>query len=258
MQFDPDLISGFLAALNNFSQAELRESGIESIFMSGLSWVYLNDNNLSLLLIAADKKSANPEVTRSRLDVIKNIFVQTYNITPEFWTKGPVNTQMFVNFAETLDTLREQWAQAEKAMDAAPLFDMLGIFQQILNLLLSIIRSNFFGEKYNAMMGEIQDFSKQLEEAEKNPELHNISFDPQQGWNVITLNPILLDDTTLKRALFKITKFLKTLIVKNLAHMLALSAFNKEIIPYILSNWELLEKIGVTKPLLEIFLERTK
>jgi len=154
IQIDPDLVSGLLSALSNFSETELKQSGIESVNMSGLEWVYLNDLHLNLMLIAADEKGGSPGVMLARLEVIKNIFVETYHITPEFFKKL-VDVTQFYSFAPTLDLLREQWKQAEKAMDAAALFDIMGVFQQIFNLFLSITKNNFFGEKYQSISKEI-------------------------------------------------------------------------------------------------------
>jgi hypothetical protein len=255
---DPDLVSGLLSALNNFSEVELKSRGIESINMGGLQWCYLSDLKLNLLLIAADSKSSNSELMRARLDVIKNMFVTQYNITPESWN-NLVNIQQFQTFSSIVDMLRMQWEQAEKNMGVAALFDLLGVFQQIFNLFVSIIRSNFFGAKYELINKEMTQFNTLLEtnpELQSSPELKNITYDDQSGFNVITLNPMALDELTLKRALVLITEYARNMIIKHLGYMVGFSSFSKEILPYILSNWDLLERLNITKTLLDIFFSR--
>ncbi len=78
---DKDLISGFLMALNSFSEVELKSHGIRSIIMGGLSWVYYDPQDSGLLLVAADGVKSNIEVMRSRLQVIFKMFVEKYKIT---------------------------------------------------------------------------------------------------------------------------------------------------------------------------------
>jgi hypothetical protein len=214
---------------------------------------------MGILVIAAGEKNSNAEVLRSRLEVIKNMFITAYELKPDFAKKGLVNVQKFTDFAVTLDMLREQWKQAEKAMGAAALFDMLGIFQQIFNIFIQLVKNNFFGQKYEDVINEIKRYKTEFDknpEMINNTEFQNLMFDEQMGWNVITLNPLMLEEDVLTTMLFRITRYMKNVIMNHLGYMVAFNSFSKEILPYIFNNWELIEKIGLTKRLLEIFIER--
>jgi hypothetical protein len=258
LMIDPDLVSGLLSALNNFSEVELKARGIEAIDMAGLRWVYVGNDPLNLLIIAADVKTSNDSVMRSRLEVIEKMFIQQYKITPETWDQKLININQFSDFAAVCDMLRDQWKQAEKVVGAAQLFDMLGVFQQIINVCTDIIRENFFGTKREEIfkqVGVIFAELKELPEVKGNEELQKITYDSQQGWNVITLNPTILDELTLKRTLFFITKRLKRIIHSQMGLMQSMKAFNKELIPFVFTNWELLEQLQMNKSILQVFLE---
>jgi hypothetical protein len=259
LQIDPDLVSGLLAALNNFSEVELKSRGIESIDMGGLRWTYVQNNPLNLLLIAADLKSSNAEVNRSRLIVIEKMFTQMYNIQEDTFKQKLININEFVNFSETIDVLRDQWIQAEKVMGAAALFDFLGVFQQLLNILTDMVRSHFEPTLQQCVFEEFRKLVvslPQLQDVLHNPELQSITFDSQQGWNIIALNPIMLDGEALKRTLFYIVTKLKKILLEYMGELIATMAFNEEIIPYLLQNWDLLENLHITKSLISIFVEK--
>jgi hypothetical protein len=260
IKIDPDLVSGLLSALNNFSEVEMKQHGIESINMGGLKWCYVSDPEYNLLLITADSKEANSDMMRARLEVIKNMFIQMYNITSDGLKAGFVNVNQFTGFSSILDTLSMQWEQAEKTMGTAELFDLLGIFQQIFSGANSIIHNNVFGEKFEHLSEDIKQFVSELHETpemQESEELQNITYDDQQGWTILTLNPMKLDETNLKRTLFSITTNLKDVITKFLGNIIALNEFNKEIFTYVLSNWDLLEKLQISKNLFDLFLRRS-
>lgn len=84
LSLDEDLISGLLAALNQFTVFELHE-GIESIEMGGLRWVYLDEKDLNLLFIGASEKIVNSDMLKARLNVIKQAFIQQYIPDREEW-----------------------------------------------------------------------------------------------------------------------------------------------------------------------------
>ena len=260
IKIDPDLVSGLLSALNNFSEVEMRQNGIESINMGGLKWCYVHDPTLDILLISADSKIVNTDIMRSSLKVIKNIFIQAYNITENSFRSGLVNIHQFDDFDQTLETLRVQWEQAEKAMGTAASFDLIGVFQQIFNSANSIIHGNVFGDKLQNLLDEIDQFVEEFPSIPRSPRksrLFNLTFDKQQGWNILTLNPMNLDGVTLKKVFFNITENLKDMITKYLGNIIALNEFNKEIFPYILSNWDLLQQLSITRNLLDVMLRRT-
>ena len=216
---DPDLISGFLTALNSFSEVELKSHGISSIIMGGLSWVYYDPHDYGLLLVAADDVKANTEVMRSRLQVILKMFVEKYKITTKSM-KSLVDQSKYVDFKETIDMLESQWQVAESILEggAALIFDLLGVFQQLFNQFNQIIQETFFKEENEKVMdaiGEILENLNNMPEFKENPELSNISFD-EHGWDIITLNPLNIDLGVLKRTLILITIHLNNVIKENL------------------------------------------
>lgn len=256
-KIDPDLVSGLLSALNNFSEVELKQTGIESVNMGGLKWVYLNERDYNMLFIAADEKNTNPNVMKSRLDVIRNTFLAEFELTPENWiSRWNGEVIQFEQFKETVDMLNEQWKKAEKIMSTAELFDLLGIFQQVLNLYINIIKLNFFGESYEEVITKIQNIVHQIQDMEQfksDPEIQKIDFDEERGWNVINVNPAQVDPDDLEKVLLFITRQIRKFIGEKMGKMLALHSLNQEIFPFLLSNWQLLKRLRLEKKLLSIF-----
>ncbi|MHA1719537.1 MAG: hypothetical protein ACTSWX_05015 [Promethearchaeota archaeon] len=256
---DQDLISGFLMALNSFSEVELKSHGIQSIIMGGLSWVYFDSREAGLLLVAADDVKSNTEVMRSRLEVIFKMFVETYKITPEDMKNSLIDQTKYQDFKKTLDLLQDQWRQAESILEggAALIFDLLGVFQQIFNQFNNIIQTTFFKEDYVKVMdeiGEMLENLKNMPEFQDNQELSNISFD-EHGWDIITLNPLKIDLEVLRRTLILITIHLNNVIKENLTNYGRLNAYIKYLFPYLMAQYDLLESLGILHDLFRIFLQ---
>ncbi len=74
LPIDEDLISGLLAALNQFTTYELKE-GIESIEMGGLRWAYLEEKDANLLFVATSEKNISSNMLRARLNIIMHSFL---------------------------------------------------------------------------------------------------------------------------------------------------------------------------------------
>ncbi|MCP4764158.1 MAG: hypothetical protein GY870_20465 [archaeon] len=262
IKIDPDLVSGLLSALHNFSEIELQHNqGIESILMGGLNWVYVDNKDINLLFICADDRRMDPNITKSRLEVIQNAFIQEFNITVKNWKEdyhGGINR--FEKFYKTSDLLLEQWREAEKVTSSAELFDLLGIFQQIFNLYINIIKLNIFNESYKTIIKEIKTTIKNLlisEKINEDSEIYKISFDEHSGWNIFTVNPLNIKDAgLLRKFLLLLTEQIRDLIAKKLGKMLVLDSFNKEIFPFILNNWNLVQKLKIERNLLSIFLQK--
>jgi len=255
---DQDLISGFLMALNSFSEVELKSHGISSIIMGGLSWVYYDPRDSGILLVAADEVKANTEVLRSRLQVIFKMFVEKYKITREEM-KSLIDQSKYVEFQETLDMLEKQWKQAESILEggAALIFDLLGIFQQLYNQFNHIIQVTFIKEEFekvNNEVGEMLENLNTMPEFTDNPELSNISFD-EHGWDIITLNPLKIELGVLKRTLILITMHLNNVIKENLTDYGRMKAYMEHLFPYIMAQYDLLESLGILHDLLRIFLQ---
>jgi len=255
---DPDLISGFLSALNSFSEIELKSHGISSIIMGGLSWVYYDPRDYGLLLVAADDVKSNTEVMRSRLQVILKMFVKKYKITTKSM-KSLVDQSKYVDFKETIDILESQWEQAQTILEggAALIFDLLGVFQQVFNQFNNIVQTTFFKEENEKVMnaiGEMLENLNNMPEFKENPELSNISFD-EHGWDIITLNPLNIDLGVLKRTLILITIHLNNVIKENLTDYGRMKVYMENLFPYIMTQYELLESLGILHDLFRIFLQ---
>ena len=255
---DPDLISGFLTALNSFSEVELKSHGISSIIMGGLSWVYYDPRDYGLLLVAADDVKSNTEVMRSRLQVILKMFVKKYKITTKSM-KSLIDQSKYVDFKETIDILESQWEQAQTILEggAALIFDLLGVFQQVFNQFNNIVQTTFFKEENEKVMnaiGEMLENLNNMPEFKENPELSNISFD-EHGWDIINLNHLNIDLGVLKRTLILITIHLNNVIRENLTDYGRMKVYMENLFPYIMTQYELLESLGILHDLFRIFLQ---
>ena len=102
LPLDEDLVSGLLAALNQFTVFEFQE-GIESIDMGGLRWVYLEDKELKLLFVAASEKTVSSNILKARLNIIKQTFIAEYASDKEAWkTLWKGNTDHFNPFKKIM------------------------------------------------------------------------------------------------------------------------------------------------------------
>jgi hypothetical protein len=255
---DPDLVSGLLSAFNNFSEVELHGTGIESINMGGLQWVYLNSKAFGMLAVAADHKRCNADLMRSRLDIILKLFVMKFGITREMVNQPAVCVKGFQAFDDDLDSLREDWRQAESIMDAGELFDLLGVFQQLLDHFMTSIQNLPDPGTRDAIIAALKSFSatfRSLFDVQQYPEFLKVSFDAENGWSVITLDPTKLNKVVLKKGLFAIITNVKSVIVTYAGNQCALLAISRDILPYVFSSWELLEILDLVKPLVMTLLE---
>ena len=259
-KLDPDLVSGFLSALNYFSESELDSQVILSIEMSGLKWVYSYHQEMGLLLVAACKRSENTEIIFARLQVIYKMFVEKFNLTPEKLSNVIIDQEKYAPFEEVLDELSQQWIQAEKLMTgkgAAHIFDLMLVFQQIYNHFNKIIRKKFHKKDYDDVISEIGMILKNMKESPEflaNPELSKIEFS-KHGWSVITLNPMELDEEVLKRTLIMITLHLNNVLKAHMRDYPRFNAYSKGIYKYMIEQFDLLNKLDLVHVLLQMFIQ---
>ena len=250
-RLDPDLVSGLLSTLNYFSQMQLpSKQGIESIEMGGLSFVYLSVLDYDLLFVAADEKTSGHNTIKSRLEVIRDIFIKEFELTPQKWKEefhGDVSK--FQSFSIISDILVNQWIEAEKILDKAESFDLLGIFQQIINICLNLTRNNR-NEQILKKLGEELGLIIKSEEFQKEKEFLKIDFTLDSGWDIININPSKIPQTILEKLLLRIINKIRNYLIENLdANLL-----NNEIFPFILNNWGLIRKLEIDREILKIFL----
>ena len=259
LSLDEDLISGLLAALNQFTTYELK-TGIESIEMGGLRWSYLEDKDSNLLFVATCEKDISSNMLKARLNVIKQTFLDQYvSKDLENWKnlwKG--NTELFSPFKDVIDEYYSQWLTAENISTIAEYFDILGVFQQILNLLINVIEGHFTSEKKDKIQQQIETmFANYLNHqyVQNNPELSKISFNRVSGINIINIDPTNCDMLVVEKQIINLIRRITEMIKSEEGYYVTLHYFIEEnIFEYLISNISLLKELNLFKFLLQLFL----
>jgi len=255
-----DLVSGLLTALNQFTIVEFKQ-GIDSIEMGGLRWVYIQDKESNLLFIAADSKQVSGDMLRSRLDVIRHTFIQQYaNSTNRFKGKWTGNVEVFKPFENVIDEYYTQWKQAERITTVAEFFDILGIFQQILNLVINVIEVHIPGKKKKKIYKKIENIFKnysELDIVKKNPELSKITFHRIAGINIININPNDCDMLIVEKQIINLLKRMIEILKDEEGYYPSLKFFIEEnIFDYLISNFSLLNDLNLFIFLIKLFLTK--
>ena len=258
LPINEDLVSGLLTALNQFTIVEFKQ-GIESIEMGGLRWVYILDKETNLLFIGADSKEVTTDTLRSRIDVIRHTFIQQFAGSKSSWKgKWTGNVEIYKPFEKVIDEYYTQWKQAEKITTVAEFFDMLGIFQQILNLLINVIEGRF--KKKKKIYQRIEEMFKNYSESEvvlKNPELGSITFERKIGINVIGINPMNCDMLVIEKEIINLIRRITEALKEEEGYYPCLKYFVEEnIFDYLISNFSLLTDLNLFIFLIKLFLLR--
>ncbi|MFW9940992.1 MAG: hypothetical protein ACFFFT_08120 [Candidatus Thorarchaeota archaeon] len=253
-----DLVSGLLTALNQFTIVEFKQ-GIDSIEMGGLRWVYIQDKETNLLFIGADSKQVSGDTLRSRLDVIRHTFIQQYANEKNRWgSKWAGNVEIYKPFENVIDEYYTQWKQAERITTVAEFFDMLGIFQQILNLAINVIEGHLSEKKKKKIYKKIEDMFEnysQLDIVKNNPELSSITFQRKTGINIININPMNCDMLIVEKQIINLTKRLVEILKDEEGYYASLKYFIEEnIFDYLISNFPLLNDLNLFIFLIKLFL----
>ena len=253
-----DLVSGLLTALNQFTIVEFKQ-GIESIEMGGLRWVYISDKDTNLLFIAADSKDVTAETLRARLDVIRYTFIQQYAHKGNRWgTKWAGNVEIYKPFEDVIDEYYTQWKQAERITTVAEFFDILGIYQQILNLVINVIEGHLSEERKEIIYVKIEQMFKHysdLEIVKKNPELSKITFERRVGFNIINIDPMNCDMFIVEKQILGLIRRIVEILKEEEGYFPSLKYFIKEnIFDYLMSNFNLLNDLNLFTFLLQLFL----
>jgi len=253
-----DLVSGLLTALNQFTIVEFKQ-GIDSIEMGGLRWVYIQDKDTNLLFIGADSKQVSGDILRARLDVIRHTFIRQYANEKNRWgSKWAGNVEIYKPFEEVIDEYYTQWKQAEQITTVAEFFDMLGIFQQILNLVINVIEGHLSDKRKGKIYKKIEKMFQNYENLEivkKNPELCKINFQRKTGVNIININPTNCDMLIVEKQLINLIKTIVEILKDEEGFYTCLKYFIEEnIFDYILSNFNLLNDLNLFFFLIQLFL----
>ncbi len=257
-QVNEDLVSGLLTALNQFTIVEFKQ-GIDSIEMGGLRWVYIQDKDTNLLFIVAATKDVSTDTLRSRLDVIRITFIQQYASEKNRWQgKWAGNVEIYKPFENVIDEFYTQWQQAEQITTVAEFFDILGIFQQILNLSVNLIEGRLSGKKKKIIYHRIEKLFENYSESKivkENPELRNITFEKQIGFNLTSINPMVCDINVTEKQIIGLIRHVVEIIKNEVGYYPSLKNFVEEnIFDYLLTNFNLLNELNLFTFLLELFL----
>ncbi len=255
---DEDLVSGLLAALNQFTVAEFKQ-GLESIEMAGLRWVYLEDKESKLLFIAADTKDVTSAMLKARLNVIKQSFLHQYVKDAKEWhNKWNGNVEGYREFKKTIEEYYTQWKQAEDVTTIAEFFDILGVFQQILNLLMNVIDGHVSEKQKGTIFTQLRTMFtnyKNHQYVKNDPELSKISFNQTTGFNIISINPNNCDMMVVEKQIITIMKVVVDIIKGNIGPRDSISFFMEEnIFDYIASNFKILNELNLAEFFLRLFL----
>jgi hypothetical protein len=258
LALNEDLISGLLTAINQFTVFELKQV-IESIDMSGLRWVYLENNELDLLFIAAAEKDVNSDILKARLHIIKQTFIQEYAQDKEAWkTLWKGNTDLFNPFKDVIDEYYTQWLTAENITALAEYFDILGVFQQILNLLINVIEAHFQPNNKEKIYKRIENmFENYLRHdyVQQHPELCKFSFNRATGINIISIDPKNVDMIIVEKQIVNLIRRIVEMIKSEVGYQKSLKFFiDENIFEYLVSNVSLLNELNLFKFLLQLFL----
>ncbi len=253
-----DLVSGLLTALNQFTIVEFKQ-GIESIEMGGLRWVYIMDKETNLLFIAADSKEVTAETLRARLDVIRQTFILQYAHEKNKWgSKWAGNVEIYKPFEQVIDEFYTQWKQAEHITTVAEFFDIIGIFQQILNLIINVVEGHLPKKKKDIIYDRIEEMFRQysnLEIFKQNPELSKITFVKNVGFNIIGLDPMNSDMYLVEKQIINLIRRIVEILKAEEGYYPSLKYFIEEnIFDYLLSNFSLLNDLNLFTFLLQLFL----
>ncbi|MFX0043925.1 MAG: hypothetical protein ACFE8L_13515 [Candidatus Hodarchaeota archaeon] len=255
-----DLVSGLLTALNQFTIVEFKQ-GIDSIEMGGLRWVYIQDKEANLLFIAADTKDVNADMLRARLDVIHNTFIAQYMNDKAHWlNRWNGNVEIYRPFEKVIDEFYTQWRQAEHITTVAEFFDILGIFQQILNLIINVIESHLYEEKKENIYNRIEEMFEHYSShdyVKNNPELSKITFNKESGINIININPTNCDMFVVEKQIINLIRRIVDIIKNEEGFYSSLKYFiDENIFDYLISNFSLLNELNLFTFLLQLFLAK--
>ncbi|MHA1273581.1 MAG: hypothetical protein ACTSQP_09175 [Promethearchaeota archaeon] len=255
---DKDIVSGLLTAFNQFTTAEFQQS-IESIEMGGLRWIYLYVPETDLLFVASDTKDVDASTLKARLEIIQDAFLSKYkDLWEQRGNSWEGDLHIFSPFEEIIEDYYFQWKDAEIITTLANFFDLLRAFQQILNIIRSIIEILLNEEEQEKIYFEIERiFNKFKTQPEiiNDRELNKISFSKERGFKVIDLNPMNCDPVMAKENLKNIIVRIVRVFKNTFGEDKSMILFKKGgIFDYIYENLDFLKYLRLDHFLLKLFL----
>jgi len=249
LELDPDLLSSFLTGVNAFSEAELGDTGIESIEMGNMKWVYKNWEGRLLLVAASDKKD-DTAALHHQIDVIRTNFLTQFGIDKDkdYFKKWNGNVTMFNKFKGPLDELIRDWKEADRVTEIANKMNLLEAFQQILHAFAKVLPS--IKEEGRSELHE-----KMCRVKEQLPAyFENINYSPN-GWDILGVN--IADELYKEDSLRADLEFLTRIFVSEMKAIFEEHFFEivkKLVFPRLLSDWSRIRELEIDAFLLKIFL----
>ena len=273
IEIDPDLISGLLSALHSFSEIGMKQDkGIESINMSGLTWVYVDDQVYNMLFVGCAGKEVDSQLIRYQLEVIQAAFIKEFDLNPNTWKDSwqGGDATIFRTFNTTTDILMDQWEESSKIKTSAEKIDFLGIFQQILNLFTNIVKNNFGDKIRKKIFDKIYKSFLSIKNSNKISDYECsklIEYDGNEAWNLVKIELTEIPLFMLENFLLELTASYKE-IISNFIYLykriipsgtiktqssLSTDGVISEIFPFLMRNWSLLKRLDIEKKLLLLF-----
>ena len=255
---DEYLVSGLLSAFNQFTMTEFRQP-IESLEMGGFRWIYLLEPDCNLLFVVADAKNVSTVKIKSKLNVIKNSFINDYKHVwlkrGKTWT-GDIN--VFLPFIEIIENYYYDWEDAEIVLQLADFFELLGIFQQLFNLINTTIKIIIQEEKRENIYKRIETIFenfKNREDIKDDVELRKFSFSKESGFTIMEINHTNCDPIMVRDILIKFVVDITDIIKEEVGEDLSLKYYREgKIYNYIFSNLKKLKSLNLDMLFIKLFL----
>lgn len=255
---DKDLTSGLLTAFNQFTLAQFSQP-IESIEMGGLRWIYIIALEYNLLFIASDRKSIDASILKARLNTIKKTFIAEYiHVWEEHDKSWDVNLDIFVPFEQVIEEYYFQWEEAELMMSLSEFYNLLGVLQQISNLLKKTIDKHVSNEHKERIFNHIEDLFIEFynrEEIKDDKEIKKFSFSRDSGFKIVKIDPTKSDPLVIRKNLLDLFKNIIEIFKEVIGEESSLIFFKVgNIFNYIITNLHLIKDIKIDTYLLDLFL----
>jgi len=249
LELDPDLLSSFLTGVNSFSEAELGDTGIESIEMGNMKWVYKTWES-RLLLVAAADKSEDTAALHHEIGVIRANFTAQFGLDKDkdYFKHWNGNVSQFNKFKSTLDELIRDWKEADRVTEIAHKMNLLEAFQQILHAWAKVLPS--------IKPDGLSDLEEKMCRVKESlpPYFEKINYGAT-GWDILAVN--ITDDSCKEDALRAELEFLTRIFVSEMKAIFEEHFFEivKQLVfPKLLSDWSRIRELEIDAFLLKIFL----
>ncbi|NVM55908.1 MAG: hypothetical protein HWN66_19565 [Candidatus Helarchaeota archaeon] len=250
LKLDPDLLSSFLTGLNAFSEAELGDTGIESIEMGNMKWVYINWEGKVLVVAAADKHDDTTALNH-QLNVICTLFLGQFDIDKDenYFRNWGGNVTAFDQFSPKLNELIQSWEAVSQVTNIAKFMNLLEVYQQIFHA---------FAKVLPAIKPEGRaQLAKRMNAIKDNLPLifQNISYG-KTGWNVLSvlITAGQCTEDMLREGLQNILKSFINEMKAIFKQELFFEIAKKLVYPKLLADWIRIRELEIDSFLVEIFL----